>query len=243
MTTSQDQQRLDHALERLQNFVDAQLEQELGAVSFGLDAPRSTWTDSEDELQASLQGQDVVRSYGLVDEATERVRELLDRTVRVLTRFAQVSSQHPDGGGVTRVGWTGDMDTAVHGLPGEHVRSVEEGLRERHQHLRLGVMTVAFAVKIGRQLTVPGGVVAALPSVWRFIQRVMAELKTPEATEDPAPTGLARDLITPTPALRSRTSLRERSLVAARPHLQSRAPLSSRSLLSHERIFEPGPAS
>lgn len=120
-----------------------------------------------------------------------RVNALLGRVAQALTRFASVESWAGGAAvGVTSVGWTGDFRTVLGSdSPLEPLRAHPQltglALRRRHMWIRLAMMTVAAAYSVSVQLALPGGLLGAIPRVWRFIEEALDEIRS--ATEGPRP--------------------------------------------------------
>jgi hypothetical protein len=128
-------------------------------------------------------------SFGLAErlgEGWEQVNKqfqaFADRLQRTLAHLAWVETRQ-EGRliGQTVVGWSGDCDT-VWGAAvtpeqmGLHRRSLETALQSRITMLHTFTTAVQGAVKLSVLLSTPGGVILALPTVWKYVNQVLAVL-------------------------------------------------------------------
>jgi hypothetical protein len=80
------------------------------------------------------------------------------------------------------VGWTGDAET-IWPQPRHpeqvalHWNTLDLALQSRTTLLRTLIIVTHGAVKISSLLAMPGGVVLALPAIWKFINRLMDEYR------------------------------------------------------------------
>jgi hypothetical protein len=147
--------------------------------------------DAESELLASLAqiSSPPVKgmlSFNVLDhlgagwaQVNEQFQAFTDRLQRTLTHLAWVETRQ-EGRliGQSVVGWSGDCDTlwgaAVTAEQGNlHTRSLETALQSRANLLRTFTMAVQGAVKLSVVLSTPGGVILALPTVWKYISQIL----------------------------------------------------------------------
>jgi hypothetical protein len=86
--------------------------------------------------------------------------------------------------GRTAASWTGDMDTVwpEDVRPDQaalHQRALTLALASRDTMIRTVIIVASCAAKLSMAMATPGGAILALPAVWDFINRVMAEGKKP----------------------------------------------------------------
>lgn len=114
-------------------------------------------------------------------EASKQVADILDRVVRVVACYAFVETRVQEQLlGRTTVSWTGDVNTVWRGgfSPEQvllHQRTLALALDSRDTLLRTVLMVTQLAVKLSVFLSTPGGVILALPAVWRFIHQALNE--------------------------------------------------------------------
>ena len=180
---------LDNVPERLNGFIRAQS----SSLDFGVgvSSPEQISAKPEAELLALLQ--EIQRagtpvSYGIGEklfsgweQASHQFMAILDRVGKFVTCYARVETRAQDQLlGQTTVSWTGDVNTAWQaGLAPEqvrlHQRTLALALESRDTLFRAVLMATQLAFKLSVLLSTPGGVILALPAVWRFIHQVLAE--------------------------------------------------------------------
>lgn len=111
------------------------------------------------------------------------VRDFLRHMLHVVANYAWVETRQQDIlVGRTAVGWTGDAET-VWPQPRHpdavdlHWQTLDLALQSRTTLLRTLVIVTHSAVKIATLLALPGGVLLALPTLWRCINRLMDEYR------------------------------------------------------------------
>jgi hypothetical protein len=128
-------------------------------------------------------------SFGLAErissgweQVNEQFQAFADRLQRTLVHLAWVETRQ-EGKliGQTVVGWSGDCDTVWGAAvtPGQmalHHQSLETALQSRVTLLSTFTTAVQGAVKLSVLLTTPGGIILALPTVWRYINQVLSVL-------------------------------------------------------------------
>jgi hypothetical protein len=178
---------LDKVPERLNRFMETQA----GALDFGVSAPKQISAKPEGELLALLQeirrgGAPV--SYGMGEkffvgweQASKQFMEVVERVCGFVACYARVETRvNEQLLGQTTVSWTGDVNTVWKaGLTPEQVRTHQRtlalALESRDTLIRTVMMAAQLAIKLSVLLSTPGGVILALPAVWRFIHQVLAE--------------------------------------------------------------------
>jgi hypothetical protein len=114
-------------------------------------------------------------------KASQQLRALLGELSRTVSHFAWIETR---SGvrlvGRTTVGWTGDFDTVweAEAEPSQfalHRRSLSLALASRDVLLHTFVLTAQTVAKLSTLVAVPGGLVLALPVIWRFINNVLKD--------------------------------------------------------------------
>ena len=114
-------------------------------------------------------------------EASQRIAAILEQVVRFVACYAFVETRVEEQLlGRTAVSWMGDVNTVwMGGLTSEevllHQRALALAIGSRDALLQTVLMAAQLAVKLSVLLSTPGGVLLALPAVWRFIHQVLAE--------------------------------------------------------------------
>jgi hypothetical protein len=173
--------------ERIENLVKRAKAQGQGGLAFdtvALEPPEAElwrWL----AVESGDGGVSYSLDYGLSQEwqnAREGFQRELARVLQLVVYYAWVETQ-VQGRLVVRsvLRWSGDMDTLWQGAvtPGQaglHRRSLAVAVASRNLMLRTVLLTTQNAAKLATLLATPGGVVLALPAVWRFINQVLAEL-------------------------------------------------------------------
>ncbi len=155
------------------------LTQQAGEPSFALEA------GPEAELLATVrQVESGLLSYGMA-EAEERKglgaqwQKLVAQVQRLLVDYAWVETVVAGQRiGKTRVGWSGDFQTAWASGAGKdlvqaHCQAVRAALAARFTLVRLVAVVVSGAVALGIKATLPGGAVLLLPAVWKYVRLVL----------------------------------------------------------------------
>ena len=175
--------------ERLNRLIETQP----AALDFGVRSSEEILAEPEAEFLALMQ--EVKNGYSSIsfdtgekssfgwEQASHQLKEILERASRFVAAYAWVETRvQEELLGRTVVSWTGDVNTAWRaGLSPEqirlHQRTLALALGSRDTLFRTVLLTAQLAVKVSVLLSTPGGVILALPAVWRFIHRVLAESK------------------------------------------------------------------
>jgi hypothetical protein len=176
------------AADRLNRFVARQAS---GQV-FDPSAAAGTLAQPEAELLGALSQLRERRpsaSFGLGEhlaggwvQATQQFQVIVDQLQRFVAYYAWVETRVQDQLlAKTIVGWTGDVDITWRAELGAeqvqlHQRTLALALQSRDTLMRTFVMATQFAIKLSIFLSMPGGVILALPAAWQFLHQVLAEL-------------------------------------------------------------------
>jgi len=173
--------------ERLNRLIETQS----AALGFGVRSSEKILAEPEAEFLALIQ--EVKKSgYAISfepgeksslgwEEASHQLVGILVRVSRFVAAYAWVETRvQEELLGRTVVSWTGDVNTAWKaGLRPEqirlHQRTLALALGSRDTLFRTVLLAAQLAVKVSVLLSTPGGVIMALPAVWRFIHRVLSE--------------------------------------------------------------------
>ena len=176
-----DQAAVEIAAERLTIFIDAWQLTTTAISSKSLDG-----MTPEDDLRLALAGINGVQPKDLFDPLAgakaefdafvEQVRELTSTYARIDTASSGSAVAS------TRIGWTGDFQTAWHDhLTVEqiafHRENVRIALARRAMVIRLMTIISTGAVKIIIRLATPGAQLLVLPALWQFVQDVVAQIR------------------------------------------------------------------
>ncbi len=163
-----------------------------GASTAGASFAVPTAADADAELIAALaqilsapaKGE---ISFGLAEhissgweQVNEQFQAFADRLQRTLANLAWVETRQAGKLiGESVVGWSGDCDTVWDAtvtpeLMELHHRSLETALQSRITMLNTFTTAVQGAVKLTVLLSTPGGVILALPTVWKYINQVLS---------------------------------------------------------------------
>ncbi|MDX1664428.1 MAG: hypothetical protein R3272_11575 [Candidatus Promineifilaceae bacterium] len=164
---------------------------EAPAVSFGVTtAPAGAIGPLERELWQALRGEapagplsfDVGAPRPGTEawrQAAERFRDWLRRLTRFLVHFAWIETRE-QGRLVGRTALSWDGDCAAFWTPSaggdqrrRHQRQVSITLRSRQTLFEVLALTLSLAGRVAVAAAAPGGVLAALPLVWRYINRMI----------------------------------------------------------------------
>jgi hypothetical protein len=183
--------------QRMAALASEQATRQQGGISFAL-APAAPLPAPERELLAELaylagRGDPEEISFGLpgialpnraqVQQGMAQVRHFLRHVLSVVANYAWVETrQHNLLVGRTAVGWTGDAETVwPQPCRAEHVHlhwnTLDLALQSRTTLIRTMIIVTHGAVKLSTLLAMPGGVVLALPAVWKCINRLMDEYR------------------------------------------------------------------
>jgi len=185
------QKALAGATRRLSVFIEAQR----AGVAFGLPSVDGTRARPEEALAVLLrevhEGRPPV-SFGVGEwigggweQAAQQLQAVLERLGRLAAYYVWVETRvQQELLGQTAVGWTGDVKTVWRiGLSPEevmlHQRTLALALQSRDTLLQTLVLATQFAVKLSLLLSMPGGIILALPAAWKFINQVLAEPAQP----------------------------------------------------------------
>jgi hypothetical protein len=167
------------------------LDKQAPGLDFGL--PLSTDTLAEPEAEFLALMQEFKGGYSSIsfdtgekpsfgwEQASLQLKEILERMSRFVAGYAWVDTRvQEELLGQTVVSWTGDVNTAWRaGLRPEqirlHQRTLALALGSRDTLFQTVLLAAQLAVKVSVLMSTPGGVILALPAVWRFIHRVLAE--------------------------------------------------------------------
>ena len=160
-------------------------------IAFDISSTGTKLAEPERELLETLQtirglGTDV--SFGLGEQisgqwrqTTEQFQVLTERLINVVANYAWVETQiQAQILARTAVGWTGDVNTVWRdGVNSKqislHHSTLALALESRKRLIQTFTTAVQATVKLSVLVTMPGGTTLALPVVWRFINRVMAQ--------------------------------------------------------------------
>ncbi len=136
------------------------------------------------ESLRSAQARGIIRD---IPDIVEEFQAFLSRVHAFLSNYAVIETA-ANGTLLARtcVGWSGDFTswcredlTADQAL--QHVYSMRVALQRRRMLIQLLSVVIAAAADIGMRLGVPGGVLLALPAIWRFIRMVADEYRRAQA--------------------------------------------------------------
>jgi multidrug efflux pump subunit AcrA (membrane-fusion protein) len=160
-----------------------------GAVSF--DTPLSPAAAELLDLLDSSRSTPETTSFSLfsvqrdkLEDAGQAFQNALQRLSQMVSRFAYVeTSVQGRLVGRTKVGWSGDFESLFPEVvtPEEftlHQRSLNLELASRRLAVSMIARTAQGAVKVGAYLATPGGVLLALPAIWKYINSILSEIKT-----------------------------------------------------------------
>jgi hypothetical protein len=182
----------ERALEQASDRLVAVAQQAGAGASFTITRTGGPQPVAEVELLKLLQSaglDETVVSFGLRERVTERI-EPITRQFQVLVTRSQKLVGH-DAVVVTTVGeriiaqtsvsWGGDAHTTWRSDvdPQQvvlHQRAVTLAVASRTALLRTLIVASQGAIAIMVRLSMPGGVLLALPAAWRFVTQVLAEL-------------------------------------------------------------------
>jgi hypothetical protein len=125
--------------------------------------------------------------FGRLDDAAQEAWDFLRQTAQSLTAAARVETAVA---GVvvarTTVGWRGSATTAWRAATDlnqatAHSQSLALALSSRRAWVRLAAILVGGAAGLAARLATPGGWISAVPAVWRFVWRVIAEVRVVRA--------------------------------------------------------------
>jgi hypothetical protein len=178
---------LDSVPERINRLIETQP----AALDFGVLSSDDTLAEPGAEFLALMQ--EIKDGYSSIsfdtgekpsfgwEQASHQLKGILERASRFVAAYAWVETRvQEELLGRTVVSWTGDVNTAWRaGLSPEqirlHQRTLALALGSRDTLLRTVLLAAQLAVKVSVLLSTPGGVILALPAVWRFIHQVLAE--------------------------------------------------------------------
>ncbi len=183
--------RLDRArssLARVDDRLDAFLRNRMGGATFGAAAPRRPEVELGG-LLAQSRGEPAppvafwpgsLRIPGW-DELARKFRQFVDQLNRLVLHYAWVETRLGDRFVArTTVGWSGSFQSewAVDIGPSAsqiHVASLKLALKSRATLMESFLTAVGCAMKLTAVLTMPGGILLALPAAWHFVQSVLGE--------------------------------------------------------------------
>jgi hypothetical protein len=182
--------RAEEALQAVPDELDALLlAARTGAVAFNaaLSPATAELLDLLDTSRASPE----MTSFSLFSGKQEKLiaagrgfQDALQRLSDMVSRMANVETSVKGSlVGRTRVSWSGDFESVYPIMisPQDlklHQRSLNLALTSRRLAVSMIARTIQGAVKVSALLAMPGGVLLALPSVWKFINAAISEIST-----------------------------------------------------------------
>ncbi len=172
--------------ERLYHFVDAWVFNQPTEAQERIEttgSPEYLLAEAMDSLR-SAQARGIIRD---IPNIIEEFQAFLGRVHAFLSNYAVIETAS-NGTLLARtfVGWSGDFAswcredlTADQAL--QHVYSMRVAIQRRRLLIQLLSIIIAGAADIGMRLGTPGGVLLALPAVWRFIRIVADEYRRAQA--------------------------------------------------------------
>ncbi len=174
----------------------------VGGLAYGLPAPGTGLAGPEDDLSlllAELQGAPPIVSYGVGEQLAGRWQQAVEMFEAFTARLQQMVAglawvETSVGGqlvGQTVVTWTGDVRTV---LPTRiepdqvklHQHTLNLALVSRWMALRMSALAITNAVKLSVLSATPGGIVAAIPAVLRFINQIRVEFERMQKIKEEA---------------------------------------------------------
>jgi hypothetical protein len=167
--------------------------QSTSEVSFAVASAQPDLPAAEQELLkqlAAIKGEDAEVSFGLfglpsrgdLEAAGDQFKSVMARIAQSLLYYALVETR-VEGQllGRTAIGWSADAKTlwpivARPELFELHRRSLKLAVESRNSLLRMFMLTAQAAVKLSALLATPGAQLLALPTAWKFINQVLAEI-------------------------------------------------------------------
>jgi hypothetical protein len=179
-----------HRTEKILDHVEDELDALLQAVRAGAVSFDTTASPANAELLALLERPEMT-SFELFASHQEKLERASAGFQHVLQWLSEMISRKPmimtryQGRlvGRTRVGVDGDFESHFpdQTSPEEislHQRTVELALASRRLAIRMIVRTAQGAAKIAAYLSIPGGILLALPAAWKYIQSMLNEMNT-----------------------------------------------------------------
>lgn len=166
-----------------------------GSIAFGpipaAGASDRAFSQDERELLAWVAAADPSQVYfsapgaptGELVQVGGEIQQAVERLLQLLLHLAWVETQvQGELAARTVVGWTGDLGTAwelalTEDLFSLHQRALRLALASRLIMLRTLIVVTQGAVKLSALIAAPGGAFLALPAAWKYVNRVLAELK------------------------------------------------------------------
>jgi len=187
---------LDNVPSRLVDLVDRMLEKRsLQASGISFDVQAETMLPQAEieliEMLSVLPGsQDSEASFGMSEMVSDawgvaraQFNDLAAQIDRDLLHFAWVETIYKDELlARTIINWGGDLQTALKsdGTSAQvplHARAILSVVQTRHLRLRLFVTIASCSVKVASLLAVPGSVVLALPAVFQYVTKIVAQAR------------------------------------------------------------------
>jgi len=171
---------------RLYHFVDSWVfdqptEAEARIETVG--SPEYLLAEAIDGLR-STQARGIIRD---IPDIVEEFQAFLSRVHAFLSNYAVIETAS-NGTLLARtcIGWSGDFTswcredlTADQAL--QHIYSMRVAIQRRRMLIQLLSVVIAAAADIGMRVGMPGGVLLALPAIWRFIRMVADEYRRAQA--------------------------------------------------------------
>jgi len=171
---------------RLYHFVDSWVfdqptEAEARIETVG--SPEYLLAEAIDGLR-STQARGIIRD---IPDIVEEFQAFLSRVHAFLSNYAVIETTS-NGTLLARtcIGWSGDFTswcredlTADQAL--QHIYSMRVAIQRRRMLIQLLSVVIAAAADIGMRVGTPGGVLLALPAIWRFIRMVADEYRRAQA--------------------------------------------------------------
>lgn len=162
-------------------------------IVFAVSSTKGNLKPSEKELLVSLRslyGFDTAQSYSLGEgvsikwsQATQQFQTLMQRMLRIVDNYAWIETCIEQKlQARTIVSWMGDFDTVWSAKFNSsqielHNRSVVLAIASRNTLIRTFALAAQGAIKFSVLAATPGGTILAVPTLWRFINQVLAEVK------------------------------------------------------------------
>lgn len=180
------------AIKKVPDRLDALIQTQSSGLSFDISSKERRLAQPEADLLASLseiqEGRTPV-SFGLGEklrggwqQATDQFQAFVNQLLQSLAHYAWVETCIQEQClGRTGVSWTGDMNTVWrHRLTSTqatlHQCSLELALASRNELLQTLNIAIRGTLQLSALLAAPGSAILALPAVWRFINKILAEV-------------------------------------------------------------------
>ena len=172
--------------ERLYHFVDTWVFNQPTEAQARIEtagSPEYLLAEAMDSLR-NAQARGIVRD---LPDIVEEFQAFLGRVRAFLSNYAVIETKS-NGTLLARtcVGWSGDFtswcrEDLTDAQAIQHVYNMRVAVQRRRLLIQLLSIVIAAAADIGMRLGTPGGVLLALPAVWRFIRIVSDEYRRAQA--------------------------------------------------------------